>query len=50
MDARLKDFLQGLLHRAIHSAIFAAFWKMPLTWVLIALAAMIGIAIAFGLY
>ena len=50
MDARLKGFLQGLLHQAIHSAIFATFWKMPLTWVLAALAVMIGVAVYFGLY
>jgi len=50
MEPRLQSFLQGLLHRAIHSAIFAAFWKMPLAWVLIALAVMIGVAVYFGLY
>lgn len=50
MDPRLKGFFQGLLHQAIHSAIFATFWKMPLAWVLVTLAAMIGIVVYFGLY
>lgn len=46
----LQAFLQGLLHQAIHSAIFAAFWKMPPAWVLAALAVMIGVVVYFGLY
>ncbi len=50
MDQRLKGFLQGLLHHAIRSGIFAAFWKMPLKWVLLAVAAMIAIAVVFKLY
>ena len=50
MDARLRGFLQGLLHHAIRSGIFAAFWKMPLKWVLLAVAALIAVAIAFKLY
>jgi hypothetical protein len=50
MEPRLRQFLQGLLHQAIHSGIFAAFWKMPLVMVLSVLAILIAVAIYFGLY
>jgi hypothetical protein len=50
MEPRLKQFLQGLLHQAIHSGIFAAMWKMPLSKLLIVLGLLIAIAVAFGLY
>jgi len=50
MEPRLKEFFQGLLHHAIRSGIFAAFWKMPLAMVLTVLAILIGIAVWFGLY
>lgn len=50
MDPRLKNFFQGLLHQAIHSAIFAAFWKMRLGVILLLLGLLIAIAVYFKLY
>ena len=50
MDQRLRGYLQGLLQHAIRSGIFAAFWKMPLKWVLITVGALLVIAVAFKLY
>jgi len=50
VEPRLKQFLQGLLHHAIRSGIWAAMWKMPLTWVLAAVAILIAVAVIFGLY
>ena len=50
MEPQLRNFFQRLIHQAINSAIHAAFWKMPLIWILVVLTALIGIAVYFGLY
>ncbi|MCA9162226.1 MAG: hypothetical protein R3C99_18340 [Pirellulaceae bacterium] len=50
MEPRLRDFFKQLLHHAMHSAIRSIFWKMPLGWALLVLAALVGVAIYFKLY
>ena len=50
MTPELRGFLQRLLHQAINAGIHSTFWKMPLVWILILLAIMIGTAVYFKLY
>lgn len=50
MTPELRNFFRQLLHQAINSGIQSAFWKLPLVWVLLLVAVLIGVAVYFKLY
>ena len=50
MTPELHNFFRQLLHQAINSGIQSAFRKLPLVWVLLLVAVLIGVAVYFKLY
>jgi hypothetical protein len=50
LDPNLQNFFRSILHQAIHSGIRSIFFRMPLMWSIILIAALIGAAVYFKLY
>lgn len=50
LDPNLQNFFRSIVHQAIHSGIRSIFFRMPLIWSVIIIAALIGVAVYFKLY